>query len=261
MQARRSRGPVLWPLLLAIVGIILLLDNFLLLGGFDAALLWPVVLVVLGAQILLRGDLLPGTHHQTFGITRGSVEAAILEISAGEIDVHVRALQRQGRLIAGQYAAQSRPQMQVHDTLAHLKLARSATPWLSFSNWEMGLAKDLPWQLYITTHLGQVNVDLSELIVENGVVATGFGDIRVICPYEVLNTIALRSTLGSIQVVAPYGHRVQITAREGTFFGVHVDTDRYEQIEPGVYLTYDAHDEAPLVRVEVSGTFGDAYLA
>ena len=261
MQARRSRGPWLWPLLLAVVGVILLLDNFLLLGGFDAALLWPVVLVILGAQILLRGDLLPGTQHQTFGITRGSVEAGILEISAGEIDVNVRALQRPGRLIAGQYAAQSRPQMQVHETLAHIKMARSATPWLSFSNWEMGLAKDLPWQFFITTHLGQVNIDLSEIIAENATIATGFGDIRVICPYETLNTLVLRSTLGNIQVVAPYGYRVQITAHEGTFFGVHVDADRYEQIEPGVYLAYDAEADAPLVEIELNGTFGDAYLA
>ena len=99
MQARQSRGPWLWPLALAIVGVVLLLDNFLLLGDFNPTLLWPLLLVIAGAQILLQGDILPVRQAKTFGITRGSVEAGTLDISAGEIDVNVRALRREGRLI------------------------------------------------------------------------------------------------------------------------------------------------------------------
>lgn len=261
MQARRSRGPWLWPLVLAAIGVVLLLDNFLLLGDFDPTLLWPLILVVIGAQILLRGDVLPGTQTQTFGITRGSVEAGLLEISAGEIDVRVRALQREGRLIAGQFAAQSRPQMSIVDTQAHINMDRAATPWLSFGNWELGLAQDLPWHVYISTHIGQVALDLSEIILQDAVVATGFGDIRFICPYEALGIVRLNSTLGTVQVIAPVGHRVQITARQGTFFGVHVDDRRYMQVEPDIYLALDTADDAPLVEVYLSGTFGDAYLA
>ena len=262
MQARRSsRGPWLWPLLLAAIGVVLLLDNFLLLGDFNPTLLWPLLLVVIGAQILLRGDLLPGTQTQTFGVTRGSVEAAALEISAGEIDVRIRSLQREGRLIAGQYAAQSRPQMTVEDTQAHILMSRSATPWLSFSDWEMGLAQDLPWQIYISTHLGQVNLDLSDLILQEAVITTGFGDLRCICPYEALGPVRLQSALGAIQVVTPVGYRTQITIDHSLFFGVHVDEQRYMQIEPGVYVSLDAPDDAPLVELFISGTFGDTYLA
>ncbi|MAS34673.1 MAG: hypothetical protein CL610_11745 [Anaerolineaceae bacterium] len=261
MQARQSRGPWLWPLLLAGVGVVLLLDNFLLLGDFDASLLWPLILVVLGAQILLQGDLLPIRHGKTFGITRGSVEAAAIEISAGEIDVNVRALRREGRLIAGQFAADSRPQMQVQDTQANIRMDRAATPWLSFVDWELGLAQDLPWQMYISTSLGQVQLDLSEIIVQNIVTATGFGDIRLTCPYEALGSIQLHSTLGTIQVITPHGYNVRVVTRESTFFGVHVDPNRYVQVEPDVYLAHDAYEDAPLVEVHLTGTFGDAYLA
>ena len=261
MQARRSRGPWLWPLMLAAIGVILLLDNFLLLGDFDPTLLWPLILVIVGAQILLRGDILPGTQHQTFGVTRGSVEAAALEISSGEIDVRVRSLQREGRLIAGQYAAQSRPQMAVEDTQAHILMTRAATPWLSFSDWEVGLARDLPWEIFVTTHLGQVNLDLSEIILQDAVIATGFGDVRFICPFEALGTVALRSTLGTIQVVTPVGYRARIMVAPGPFFGIHVDEQRYYQVEPNVYLSLDAPDDAPLVEISISGTFGDTYLA
>jgi len=261
MRARQSRGPWLWPLVLVFIGIVLLLDNFLLLGEFNPTLLWPLLLVLAGAQVLLQGDLLPGQHSQTFGITRGSVESGLVEVSSGDVDVSVRALRREGRLIAGQYAAQSRPQMQVRDTHAHIKMDRAATPWFAFANWDMGLARDLPWQFFISTHIGQVILDLSELIVQDVVVGTGFGDVRLTCPYEVLGSIHLQSSLGSIQFVTPQGYRTLVYAEEGRMFGVHADPERYEETEPGVFLARDADEDAPLVEVSISGTFGDAYLA
>lgn len=261
MQARQSRGPWLWPLALAIVGVLLLLDNFLLLGDFELTLLWPLLLVITGAQVLLQGDLLPVRYGKTFGITRGSVEAAALEISAGEVDVNLRALRREGRPIAGQFAADSRPQMQVQDTQAYLRMHRSATPWLSFADWEMGLTRDLPWQIFISTSLGQVILDLSEVIVQDVVVGTGFGDIRLTCPYEALGTLHLQSALGSIQVIVPQGYQARIYAAPGRFFGVHADPARYFETEPGVYVAQDADEQAPLVELRLTGTFGDAFLA
>ena len=198
---------------------------------------------------------------KTFGITRGSVEAGTLDISAGEVDVNVRALRREGRLIAGQFAAESRPQMQVEDTQAYIKMNRAATPWLSFTDWEMGLAQDLPWQILVSTSLGQVVLDLSELIVQDVVAGTGFGDIRFTCPYELLGTIHLQSALGSIQIIAPHGYQVRIYASPNRFFGVHADSSRYIEVEPGIYDAQDADQDAPLVEVHVSGSFGDAFLA
>lgn len=261
METRPSRGPWLWPLVLAVIGVLLLLDNFLLLGDFNLTLLWPLILVAVGAQVLLQGDFIPMRQGKTFGITRGSVEAAALEISAGEIDVNVRSLRREGRLIAGQFAADSRPVMQVQDTQAYIKMDRAATPWLSFADWEMGLARDIPWQVFISTHLGQVHLDLSELIVQDVVIGTGFGDIRLTCPYECLGSIRLHSTLGTAQLITPHGYQVRITAHENAFFGVHADPNRYMQVEPGIYCALDADESAPLVEIHVSGTFGDAYLA
>jgi len=261
VQATGSRGPWLWPLALAAVGVVLLLDNFLLLEGFNPARLWPLLLVIAGAQLLLRGDLLPDWDSKTFGVTRGSVEAATLEINAGPIDVQVRALQREGRLIAGQYAAQSRPQMSVSGTRAFICMDRSAVPWLSFTDWEMGLARDLPWQIFVSTHLGQVNLDLSGLIVEEAVVGTGLGDIRLVCPQEALGPLRLRSALGEIHVITPHGCPAVIYTKAARFFKVYADPNRYEETEPGVFVARDADGSRPLVKVSVRSTFGDAYLA
>lgn len=260
MPAKGSRGPWLWPLALVGVGVALLLNNFLLLGDFNVVSLWPLLLVVLGAGILLRGDLIPSSDAKTFGITRGSVESATLEISAGEIDVRVRGLTQEGRLIAGQYALNCRPGMGVNETHTHLKFDRAATPWLSFADWELGLARDLPWQVLVSTSLGQVNIDLSGLILQEGVIATGIGDIRVVCPVEAFGTLHLHSSLGNIHVITPVGYQTRITAPGGRLFRVNADERRYQQTEPGIYESHDAEDSAPLIEVVISGTFGDAYL-
>jgi hypothetical protein len=260
VPAKGSRGPWLWPLLMAAVGIILLLNNFLLLGDFNALTLLPLLLVVAGAVVLLRGDFIPSSEIRTFGITRGSVESATLEVNAGEIDVRVRPIQQEGRLIAGQFALASRPTMRVTETHTHLQMDRSATPWISFSDWEMGLARDLPWQILVSTSLGQINLNLAELILQEGHIASGIGDIRLISPHEALGAISIRSTLGNIHVVTPLGYRTRITIQTGHFFKSHVDERRYEQVEPGIYDSLGADEQAPLVEINLHGTFGDAYL-
>jgi hypothetical protein len=250
----------LWPLVLAAIGIVLLLNNFLLLGDFNAAALWPLLLVVLGATILLRGDFAPNSEGRTFGITRGSVEAATLEISSGEIDVAIRALQQEGRLIAGQFATNTRPALRVNETHTTLKMDRSSTPWLSFADWEMGLARDLPWQILVSTHFGQVNLDLSSLIVQEAVVGTGLGDVRLVAPGEALGTLQVRSTLGNIHIITPVGCQARIHVKTSRLFKVQADPHRYEEVEPGTFAAFDAYDSAPVVEMNVSGTFGDAYL-
>ncbi len=254
------RGPVLLPLILVAVGVVLLLDSFLLLGDFNVTALLPLLLVVTGAHILLRGDILPSLPARSFGITRGSVESATLEISAGMIDVQLRRLQREGRLIAGQYAAHSRPSLDVESTHALLRMDRAATPWLSFTDWQMALALDLPWTVYLSSSLGRVRADLSGLIVQEAVIATGIGALHCTLPDEAFGPIQLRSALGDIHVITPPGLTAQITVSGPRSFSLHVDETRYTEIAPGQYATLDAEPDLPVIEVIVRGTFGDAYL-
>lgn len=258
-----TKGPLIWPLAVAISGVLLLAGNFFLLEGFRIIDLWPILPVILGAQILLRGDLLAGTDFRTFGITRGSIESATLEINAGEIDVTIRALPTRNtqRLIAGQYANQARPELEVRDIHAYLTMDRSQTPWLSFADWEMGISQDLPWQIVASTNFGQINTDFSNVIIQNVLINTGIGDIHMVCPPEAFETLYLRSLFGSISVHTPENYNVRISINAGQFFGVNVDESRYEEIEQGVYLSRDSDEDLAIVDIMISGTFGDAYLS
>jgi hypothetical protein len=262
-QSHDKKGPLVWSLGLAIVGLFLLLSNFLLLGDFNILDLLPIVLVLIGVQVLLHGDFVPSSDFRTFGITRGSIESATLEINSGEIDVNIRALESPNveRLIAGQYAHQARPALNVRDVHAHLRMERSRTPWLSFSDWEIGISQDLPWQIVVSSYLGQVSVDLSQAIIQNVLISTGIGDIHLIAPAESFEALYVRSLLGSINLITPLGYNVRITVEGGRFFGVQVDENRYQETEAGVYTSRDADEDLPLLDIIVNGTFGDVYLS
>ena len=261
MNTKRWRGPVVFPLLLTLVGVILLLDNFLLLEFLNVTALWPLLLVVAGAVIVLRGDFTLDDSVRNFGVTRGSVESAIVEISSGEVDVVIRDLERRERLIAGRYAANTRPALQVQADHAEIRLDRAATPWFNFADWELGLARDLPWQVHISTSLGEVQADLTHLIIEGGVIATGIGDIRIDCPQETLSPLQLQSELGGIQVMTPLGAKARILVEGPRTLTVRVDERRYALADENLYVARNAEPEAPLVDIHVRGTFGDVYLA
>jgi len=260
LRTRGTSGGWLWSVALIALGIVLLLNNFLLISGFNVQTLLPLILVVLGVVILVRGDLFAGGTGKNFGITRGSVESAALEISAGAIDVQVYPLQREGRLIAGQFAPDSRPALSVEGVDARLRLDRAATPFFAFTPWQIALARDLPWKVYVSTHLGQVNIDCGGLIVAGGVIATGVGDIQFVVPSEALAPLYLRSSLGNIRVQAPAGHSVRVIAKPTRLFRIHADETRYEQVEPGVYRARDSVSDRPEIVLFVSSVFGDAYL-
>lgn len=259
MRATSSRGWLLFALALTTLGIILLLQNFLLLGGLSLLTFWPLLLVIIGMALLLRGDLFSG-FGKSFGITRGSVTNATIEVSAGAVDVRGRALPKEGRLIAGQFAAGARPSLHVEDNHAFLRFGRANTPLLSLADWDLALARDLPWELRVTTWLGAVDLDLAGLIVQSALIATGFGDIRITCPQEAFEPLIVRSTLGHIRLEAPVGANARIYVRGSRVFRVHFDPERYEMIGEGLYATRDAIGRSPVSEFHLSGVFGDCYL-
>lgn len=260
MSAKQARGPVIVSLLITVIGVVLLLDNFLLFESVRFIRFWPLLLVIAGAAFLIRGDVTLDESVRTFGITRGSVESAVLEVNNGEIDLVVRDLAREERLIAGKYAAHTRPTLRVDDTDAFVQLDRATTPWFNLADWELALARDLPWQFFISGHLGRVDMDLSKLIVEGGSIVTGFGDIQVTCPQETLAPLQLTTTLGNVRLTTPLGYKSRIRIEGAPMFNLHIDERRYAQAEDNLYVARNAKPEAPIVDITIRGTFGDAHL-
>lgn len=251
--------PFIVPVVLVAVGILLLLNNYLLLEGtiFDY---WPLLFVLLGLLLLWRGDLALSWQAQTFGITRGTVQQAALEISSGEIDVKVRALQKSGRLIAGQYTARSRPALQVRQDRAAIVMRRRQTWLFSLADWEVGLAKDVPWTMLISTHLGQLDIDLRNIETEQAHIATGFGDIRIVCTEKVNSRIFTRSSFGDIRLIIPEGIPVKIEVNAGPLCRVLQHSPQFEERADHTVVSRAYRDDKPSVQIVVGATFGNIHL-
>ena len=242
MSTSTKRRPLLWPLLLMAGGVALLLENFLLVD-LDLAPYWPILLVLVGLLILVRGDIAPSWGAHTFGITRGSVESATIEIESGEIDVQLQALRKSGRLIAGQYTARSRPSLAVRNNRARLTMHRGQTWWLSLADWDVGLAHDLPWEILMSSHLGQLDADLRGIQVERAYVASGLGDVSLACPVRCRGELVARSSFGDVRVSVPQRSAAIVRVQTGPFGRVRADADRFAEIAPGVYATGDHPDQ------------------
>lgn len=258
---RSSRAPLLLPLLLVVIGAVLLLTNFSLIPDFGLARFWPVLLILIGLQLLFRGDIGVTWHTQTFGITRGTVQTASLEASSGEIDVKIRALRREGRLVAGQYTARSRPTLNVRGTHARLTMQRGQTWPFSLGDWEIGLAKDLPWNLLISAHLGELDIDLRDVDVEQAHLATGIGDVSVVLANSIHGGVRAGSTFGNVTVIVPTDIEAVVHIQSKPLSRVNIDETRYLMLEPGVYATLGYEQSSALVQAEVCSTFGTVRLA
>ncbi len=250
----------IWPLVLIGGGVLLLLQNYLLLD-FDVLQFWPVLLVALGLQIALSGDLSLSKASQNFGITRGSVESATLRANSGALDLRIQALQREGRLIAGQYTARSRPQLQAEGSHAILSMQRSKTWLLSLADWDFSLAKDLPWHLELSAYLGEIQVDMRGLVIGSARISSGIGDIHVIGPDTPAGPITLRSGLGHIHLTLSDRLPAAVTVQAGSLFDVHLESDRWLPDGERRYVTPDYAGAVDPLEFTIRGATGGLYLA
>jgi hypothetical protein len=257
-----KRLPGLWPLVLIAGGIALLLNNFFLLD-FALAPYWPILLVLVGLQLLLKGDIAPSWQAHTFGITRGSVQSGSIEIESGEVDVQLRALRKPGRLVAGQYTARSRPSLAVRNNHATLRLQRGQTWWLSLADWDVGLADDLPWSVLASSYLGRMEVDLRGLAIDRAYISSGLGTVTVVCSENAAGPVVARSTFGDVRLSLPPDTPAVITISANPFGRVRMDHARFEEVEPGVYVTKlngsDVADDAYL-NISASTVFGSIFI-
>jgi hypothetical protein len=257
---RAERPPYILIALLLGSGGYLLLRNFRLLPEVDLTPYAPLLLVLLGVQLLLRGDLGISWAAQAFGITRGTVRAASLEAYSGELDIKLRALRREGRLIAGSYTARSRPDLAVRGETARLTMQRGRTWLFSIADWEVGLARDLPWNVLLSAFLGEIEVDLRGIPINRAELGSGFGDIRLVLPELVGQGVRAFSTFGNVTAAVPEGCAAIVRLRSKPFARVQVDERHFVRLADDLYATLNHAEAARPIYAEIGSTFGTLRL-
>lgn len=257
---RVERPPYIVIALLLSGGGYLLLRNFRLLPAVDLTPYAPLLLIALGVQLLLRGDVGISWAAQAFGITRGTVRAASLEAYSGELDIKLRALRREGRLIAGSYTARSRPDLVVRGETARLTMQRGRTWLFSLADWEIGLARDLPWNVLLSAFLGEIEVDLRGIPINRAELGSGFGDIRLILPQLVGQGVRAFSTFGNVTLAVPEGCAALVRIRRKPFARLQVDERHFVRLEDDLYATLNYAESERPIYAEIGSTFGTARL-
>ncbi len=258
-RSQLRQTPFLWPVLIVVVGVLLLLDNYLLLS-LDVVNFWPVLLIFLGLQLLWRGDFALSWQAQTFGITRGSVQSGLIEISSGEVDVKLKALTKPGRLAAGQYTARSRPNLNVRNNRAALTLRRGNTWLFSLADWDVNLTPDLPWALLASSHLGQLELDLRGLDISRAYMASGIGDIRIVAPDRPAGPILARSTFGDVRLAVPEHVPAIIHVHSGPFCRIIRHSRQFRQRPDQTIVTAAYEPDHPAIEITLASTFGNIHL-
>jgi hypothetical protein len=144
-------------------------------------------------------------------------------------------------------------------------MGRGRTWLLSLADWEIGLARDLPWELLLSAHLGDLDVDLRGLSVARAFLATGIGDVRIVASEVVSGEVYGGSTLGNVTLIVPPEVTALVHVEPGAIARLQVDETRFLLVESGVYgtLGYDqklAEGVQPF-RVRLASTFGNIRLA
>lgn len=258
-RSQLRQTPFLWPVLIVIIGILLLLDNYLLLS-LDVLNFWPILLIFLGLQLLWRGDFALSWQAQTFGITRGSVQSGIVEISSGEVDVKLKALTKPGRLAAGQYTARSRPNLNVRNNRAALTLRRGNTWLFSMADWDVNLAPDLPWAILVSSHLGHLELDLRGMDISRSYIASGFGDLRIVAPDRPAGPLLGRSTFGDVRLSIPEHVPAIIYVQSGPFCRVIRHSRQFRQKPDQSIVTAAYVPNQPALEITLASTFGNIHL-
>lgn len=223
----------------------------------------PVVLggglAALGLSLLLAGEVIAGPAPRSYA-ARGQVVRGQVAITAGLANVVLRGGLSE-RVAAVTFGPFGKPQIGVEEGVARVHLA---SPRLrpSIAGWRAELASNVLWDLEAKSSLGSLSLDLSELRLERVSAQTWMGKLSVVCPETRGRTeIALKTVVGTIEVIIPEGVGAQVTVVHGSLGTVRQKNERL--LAPGQrrYITTDFESAASQVDIRIEAVAGDVLLS
>lgn len=105
--------------------------------------------------------------------------------------------------------------------------------------WNVQFAPSTPLSLRTDVGAGQLDFDLTNLMVQNFTLNSGAGDITIHFPANAGQTIAdVHSGAGQLDLIVPPGVGAYVHTSQGAIVNVHVPADRFHQVSDG-YQTAD----------------------
>jgi hypothetical protein len=253
-NGKRRGGSLVIPLLVIVLGVLLLLDNLNVVSIDWSSIwkLWPVLLIAIGIEIILgrrvsfgailllvivvlfggmalSWSVLGGTGDRTTERITWPMDG--VERAELVLDVGIAGLALNGQtdmsdlLVADLDLAPGfdvSDQVKVSGDVARGRIASQADfapPPQIFgrktSEWEVQLNEQVRWTLDVSSGVGDVHLDLSELRAGALKLDTGIGSVDVIMPQQGAVRATIDGGIGDITVAIPPGAQARVRVDQG----------------------------------------------
>ncbi len=203
------RGPILFPLILIVLGFLLLGSN---LGYFPfdfwqfIKTWWPLILIIMGLDVLLGSVRARNVKPRTLALELGAAPQADVSINFGAGDLTIGKASP-GKIVDGTFEGEVRYDAKP-DGRVWLKL--EPLNWWGWSprgyRWSIGLTDAVPLKLLLDGGAANANVDLTDLKITDLRVKTGASSTTIRLP-RAAGTTSVRINAGaaSVKLFVPEG--------------------------------------------------------
>lgn len=237
-----------WAIVLILVGVIFLLNNFGLLPnlGFSVwNLIWPIILIALGVWFISRTFIRPNPAEMQAGsVPLDGASRATVEIQHGAGELMVSSGASAGMLAEGMFGGGLKHRATRKGDLLDVEMKMAVEP-VAFLNWSPGgydwdvrLNADVPLTLECETGASKSLLDLRELWVTELKLETGASATEVMLPASAgFTQVKVQAGAARVDLRVPGGVAARVKASAGLAV-VTVDQTRF----PGFDNRYQSPD-------------------
>jgi hypothetical protein len=208
----------------------------------------------LGLNVLLGGDIIIGAVPRQF-VAKGNVVRGKAVIKAGLCDLALTHGSN-SRVATVRSGPVGKPQFAIRDGVAYLQVTQ---PRLlkNIANWEAGLATNILWDLNLSSGLGDMVLDLSQLRVGYAAVRTRSGHVVLRLPNRGAASIDITAGMGEVEIALPPDVGARITVPPKELVNVRVENPRIQPLGIDGYVTANFERASTQIEVTVNARAAD----
>jgi len=249
-----KRDNIFWGAALILFGILFLLQN----QGYITnafALFWPIILILAGVWIVsgVFWKPAPGTV-ETFSIPLGAAKSVRYRFSHGAAQIFIGGGAPSGQAITGSSAVATSHHSRLDGDRLEVKVdtGPSFIPIIGPSDgaWRYQLSQEVPVSLTIEAGASTFEVDLKDVMASNIELKAGASTFNITLPARGVSRLEIESGAANFNLHIPEGTAGRLSSVEG-FTSLNVDTNRFPQLDSGVYQSpdFDASPNRTEIRV------------
>lgn len=242
-----KRDNIFWGAALILFGVLFLLQN----QGYIAnvfALFWPLILILAGVWIVSGVFWKPSLDSaETFSIPLGAAKHVRYRFAHGAAQIHISGGAPTGQAILGSTAVGTNHHSHVDGDRLEIKVdtGPSFIPVLGPAGgaWRYQITQEVPVSLVIEAGASAFEVDLQDVMASDIELKVGASTFDMTLPARGVSRLEIEGGAANFNLRVPEGTAGRINTVEG-FTSLNVDTNRFPQLDSGVYQSPD-FDTAP----------------